>query len=302
MGSSISVSSSPITNIRAWSIPKWQGQGDAQQGYFAFVSVGHDYTQTLGAEVLQGRDFDQSFNDSSSMLLNQAAVDYMELDDPIGENIWWGGREYTVVGVLDDVVMTSPYQPAQRTFFVFNPEWTSDVLIRLPKGANISLMMKGIQEVFKKHNPAFPFSYSFVDEEFNRKFATEELIGKLARVFAILAVVISCLGLLGLSAFAAERRTKEIGIRKVLGASVTSIVALLSREFIKLVLIAILMVTPLTWYVMDQWLQSFTYRIEIGPGVFLWAGLAAILIAQLTVSWQSIKAAFTNPVDSLRNE
>ncbi len=302
LASMVSVSSSPVTSIQSWTSIEWQGQREDQQGYFAIISAGYDYTQTLGAAVLQGRDFNPNFSDSSSMLLNQAAVDYMELADPIGTTIRMGEQEFTVVGILDDVVMTSPYHPAQRTIFVFVPAWTSDVLIRLPKGANVSMMLKGIEEVFKQFNPAFPFSYSFVDEEFNQKFANEELIGKLARLFAILAVAISCLGLFGLSAFAAERRTKEIGIRKVLGASVKNIVGLLSIDFIKLVLIAFLLACPLAWYLMRQWLQSFTYQVEINLDVFLITGLVAILIAQLTVSWQSLKAAFTNPVDSLRNE
>lgn len=302
LSSAVTVSSSPITTLSAWSKPHWQGQDENQQGYFAILSVGHDYSKTLGADVLQGRDFNQDFVDSSSMLLNQAAVEYMGLDDPVGQSVQLSGNEYTVVGVLDDITMGSPYSPSSRTAFVFDPNWTSEMLIRLPQGADISQTMKGMEKIFLHYNPSFPFSYSFVDEEFDRKFANEELIGNLANTFALLAIIISCLGLFGLSAFAAERRTKEIGIRKVLGASVGHLVALLSQEFIKLVLIAMVFAAPLAWYVMKQWLQNFTYQVEIYWWMFALAGLLAILVAQLTVSWQSTKAALANPVDSLRNE
>ncbi len=302
LASSVTVSSSPITGLHAWSKPDWQGKDDNRDGYFAILSVGYDYTQTLDAEVLLGREFDQTFSDSSSMLLNQAAADYMGLEDPIGTTVELYGQEHTVVGVLDDITMGSPYEPSFRTAFLFRPNWTSDMLIRLPEGTNISQTMKGVEEVFQNYNPAFPFSYSFVDDEFDRKFANEELIGKLANTFALLAIVISCLGLFGLSAFAAERRTKEIGIRKVLGASVTHIVSLLSREFVKLVLIAIVFSAPLAWYLMRQWLQNFTYRVEVAWWMYALVGLLAIFVAQLTVSFQSIRAALANPVDSLRNE
>jgi hypothetical protein len=302
LASSVTVSSSPITNLNSWSKPDWPGKSDSQDGYFATLSVGYDYTQTLGAEALLGRDFDRNFSDSSSILLNQAAVDYMGLEDPVGTSVDLYGREHTVVGVLDDITMGSPYEPSFRTAFVFRPDWTSDMLIRLPEGINVSQTMAGIEKVFQNHNPAFPFSYSFVDDEFDRKFANEELIGKLANTFALLAIIISCLGLFGLSAFAAERRTKEIGIRKVLGASVTHIVSLLSREFLKLVLIALTFSTPLAWYVMKQWLQNFTYRVEVAWWMYVLVGLLALLVAQLTVSFQSIRAALANPVDALRSE
>ena len=302
LASSVTISSSPITGLRAWSRPDWQGKDDSRDGYFAILSVGYDYTQTLDARILLGREFNPNFSDSSSMLLNQAAADYMGLEDPVGMTVELYGQEHTVVGLLDDITMGSPYRPSQRTAFIFRPDWTSDMLIRLPEGTNVSQTMHGIEEVFQGYNPAFPFSYSFVDDEFDRKFANEELIGTLANIFAILAIIISCLGLFGLSAFAAERRTKEVGIRKALGASVTHIVSLLSREFIKLVLIAIVFAAPLAWYVMKQWLQNFTYRVEIAWWMYVLVGLLAILVAQLTVSFQSIRAALANPVDSLRNE
>jgi len=302
LASSVSVSSSPVTSINSWTKFDWPGKREDQDGYFAIISIGFDYAKTLGPGILQGRDFSQNFTDSTSALLNQAAVDYMELEEPIGAGIRLDNQKLTVVGVLDNMVMTSPYHPAERTLFVLIPNWTSDVLIRLPETANLNQTIKGIEAVFEQYNPAFPFSYTFAGAEFDQKFANEELIGKLARLFASLAVAISCMGLFGLSAFAAERRTKEIGIRKVLGASISNIVGLLSKDFIKLVLIGFLLASPIAWYVMNRWLQSFTYQVEIDLDVFLVTGLLAMVIAQVTVGWQSIKAAITNPVNSLKNE
>jgi putative ABC transport system permease protein len=196
------------------------------------------------------------------MILNQA-VNHMELKDPIGAIVRLYDRDYTVIGVMDDILMGSPYHPATPTVFLFIPDWTDNVLIRLPQEASLNEVVKGIEKVFKEHNPAFPFSFEFVDESFAGKFAVEELTGKLANLFAILAIVISCLGLFGLSAFAAEQRTKEIGIRKVLGATLTGIVSLFSKDFSKLVVIAFLLAAPLTWWIVNQWLQQYTYRVEV---------------------------------------
>ena len=261
LATSVSAASSPITALQAWSMPRWQGQREDQKDFYAIISIGHDYTETIDVEVLRGRTFNEAFNDSTSMILNQAAVNHMELKDPIGAIVHLNGRDYTVVGVMDDIIMGSPYHPAAPTIFLFIPEWADNVLIRLPQEASLSQVMKGIEGVFKDHNPAFPFSFDFVDESFSDKLAVEELTGKLANLFAILAIVISCLGLFGLSAFAAEQRTKEVGIRKVLGASLTGIVSLFSKDFSKLVVIAFLLAAPLTWWIMNQWLQQYTYRV-----------------------------------------
>jgi ABC-type antimicrobial peptide transport system permease subunit len=302
LATSVSAASSPITALQAWSMPRWQGQREDQQDYYAIISIDHDYTETIDVEVLRGRTFNEAFTDSTSMILNQAAVNHMELKDPIGATIHLNGRDYTVVGVMDDIIMGSPYHPAAPTIFLFIPEWTDNVLIRLPQEASLSQVMKGIEGVFKEHNPAFPFSFDFVDESFNDKLAVEELTGKLANLFAILAIVISCLGLFGLSAFAAEQRTKEVGIRKVLGATLTGIVSLFSKDFSKLVVIAFLLAAPLTWWIMNQWLQQYTYRVAIEWWMFASTGGLSLLLTWIIVGLQAAKAATVNPARSLRNE
>ncbi len=302
LATTVSAASSPTTALQAWSMPQWQGQREDQKDFYAIISIGHDYTETIGVELLRGRTFNEAFNDSTSMILNQAAVNHMELKDPIGATIHLNGRDYTVVGVMDDIIMGSPYHPAAPTIFLFIPEWTDNVLIRLPQEASLSQVMKGIEGVFKDHNPAFPFSFDFVDESFSDKLAVEELTGKLANLFAILAIVISCLGLFGLSAFAAEQRTKEVGIRKVLGASLTGIVSLFSKDFSKLVVIAFLLAAPLTWWIMNQWLQQYTYRVAVEWWMLASTGGLALLLTWVIVGLQAAKAAAVNPARSLRNE
>jgi putative ABC transport system permease protein len=301
LATSVSASSSPTTALQSWSMPEWQGQREDQEDYYPIISIGHDYTETLDVELLRGRTFDEAFNDSTSMILNQAAVNHMELKDPIGAIVRLG-RDYTVVGVMDDILMGSPYHPAAPTVFLFEPDWLDNILIRLPQEAPLNQVMKGIEGVFKEHNPAFPFSFEFVDESFAGKLAVEELTGKLANLFAILAIVISCLGLFGLSAFAAEQRTKEVGIRKVMGATLTGIVSLFSKDFSKLVVIAFLLAAPLTWWIMNQWLQQYTYRVEVEWWMLASTGALALLLTWVIVGLQAAKAATVNPARSLRNE
>ena len=302
LATSVSIASSPVTAMHAWSMPRWQGQREDQQDYYAIVSIGHDFNETIDVDVLRGRAFDEAFNDSTSMILNQAAVNHMELEDPIGAIVHLNGREYTVVGVMDDILMGSPYHPAAPTLFLFIPDWLDNVLIRLPQEASLSQVMKDIGEVFREYNPAFPFSFEFADESFRDKLAVEELTGKLANLFAILAIVISCLGLFGLSAFAAEQRTKEVGIRKVLGATLTGIVSLFSKDFSKLVVIAFLLAAPLTWWIMDQWLQQYTYRVQIEWWMLASTGALTLLLTWSIVGLQAAKTAMLNPASSLRNE
>jgi putative ABC transport system permease protein len=302
LAASVSIASSPVTAIHAWSMPEWQGQREDQQDFYAIVSIGHDYIKTVDVELLKGRTFDPAFNDSTSMILNQAAVNHMELEDPIGAIVNLHERQYTVVGVMDDILMESPFHPAAGTIFLFNSYRHDNVVIRLPGEVSVSQAMSGIEEVFKEHNPAFPFSFEFADERFHAKLANEELTGKLSNLFAILAIVISCLGLFGLSAFAAEQRTKEVGIRKVLGATLTGIVSLFSKDFSKLVVIAFLLAAPLTWWIMDQWLQQYTYRVDVEWWMLAATGALALLLTWAIVGLQAAKAAGVNPARSLRNE
>ena len=302
LASSVTVSSSPITDIHAWSQPEWEGQREDQKGYFGIVSIGYDYASTLGTEMLQGREFSQDFNDSATVLLNEAAVDFMELKDPVGSTVRLDKTNYTIIGVIKDVLMRSPYQPANRTMFFFIPDWSSDILIRLPKNANIHGVVESIGKVFKAHNPAFPFSYTFADQEFNKKFTSEELIGNLARIFAGLAIFISGLGLFGLSAFAAEQRIKEVGIRKVMGASIANILVLFSKDFSKLLLIAFLLAVPVSWWLMHQWLLGYTYRISIEWWMIAGGGLIPLVLTWIIVGVQAMRAANMNPTESLRAE
>jgi ABC-type antimicrobial peptide transport system permease subunit len=302
LATSVSASSSPTTAIQAWSLPRWQGQREDQNDFYAIISLAYDYTETIDVEVLRGRTFNEAFNDSVSMILNQAAVNHMELKDPIGASVHLNGHDYTVVGVMDDIIMGSPYHPAAPTIFLYKPERADNILVRPRQDASLSQTMKGIEDVFKYHNPAFPFSFDFVDESFRDKFAVEELTGKLAKLFAILAIVISCLGLFGLSAFAAEQRTKEVGIRKVLGATLTGIVSLFSKDFSRLVVIAFLLAAPLTWWIMNQWLEQYTYKVAIEWWMFVTTGGLALLLTWVIVGLQAAKAATVNPTKSLRNE
>jgi len=213
------------------------------------------------------------------------------------------GAVARVVGVINDYVYGDMYgKPDPVMFFCSKPENTTEMYVRLKQRANTEASLTAIQNVMKKNNPAYPFTYQFVDDQFNQMFTNEMLMGKLSRVFAALAIIISCLGLFGLAAYTAERRTKEIGIRKVLGASVSGITGLLSKDFLRLVFISCIIAFPFAWWMMNNWLQDYQYRIEISWWIFLIAGVAAILIALLTVSFQAIKAAIANPVKSLRTE
>ena len=302
LSTAVSASSSPLTAIRSWSKPEWRGQTEDQEGFFGIISMNPDYVKTIGAEIIQGRNFNTSFNDSASVILNKAALRFIGFEDPIGEQIKLGGRDYTVVGVLDDVIMGSPHQPAYRTLFFFKTDWMHHMLIRIPDNTGISPVMEGIEAVFKKYNPKFPFSYSFVDQEFARKYATQELIGKLANLFAMLAIAISCLGLFGLTSFTAERRTKEVGIRRVFGASVINILSLFSSDFTRLILIAFLLSAPVTWWLLHQWLLDYSYRVTIELWMVLSGGIVALLLTWIIVGIQVFRVAALNPSISLKNE
>lgn len=303
LAQSVTTSSSPITSIYSFmGGVTWQGKREDQRAAIATVATGYDYAKTMGIEILQGRDFSESFNDSASVILNEAFVAYAGMKDPLHETLRWDDRDMKVIGVFRDVVMSTPNAPTPPTMFIFDPSWMSEVSLRLPqeKGAHESIA--GIEKVFTKHNPAYPFVYRFADEEFSRKFTDIQRIGSLSNLFASLAIVISCLGLFGLSAFTAEQRTKEFGIRKVLGASASHVVALISKDFSILVLIAFAIAAPLGWWAMSEWLQKYQYRISLEWWMVGVAGLISLALALLTVSFQAVKAALGNPAKALRNE
>jgi ABC-type antimicrobial peptide transport system permease subunit len=259
----------------------------------------------VGWRVKEGRDFSRKFStDSSAILINEAAVTFMGLKNPVGTLVHWGlkHKQYRIVGVVRNVLADSPYDPVTPVFYFMDYSNVNWMTLKLNPERNASQTIAGIEATFKKHIPSAPFDYRFIDQEFGKKFASEERIGTLAGVFSILAILISCLGLFGLASFTAEQRTKEIGVRKVLGASVLNLWGLLSKDFVTLVLIACFIASPIAWYYLNEWLSDYTYRTELSWWVFVVAGLGALLITLLTVSFQSIRAALMNPVKSLRSE
>ncbi|MEM6843052.1 MAG: ABC transporter permease [Bacteroidota bacterium] len=296
--------SSPMTEVyNKWSDFSWEGKDPESRIALEALMTGWDYEQAAGLTFTQGRPFSPEFStDSNAVILNETALDVIGYDDPIGRTMTSGGREMTIVGVVEDVLMLNPFETVAPGVIMFTPDIASNILIRIKSGVSIQEALTSIQPIFETHNPAFPFEYSFVDEEFNEKFAMENQVGKLAGIFAALAIFISALGLFGLASYLAERRTKEIGIRKVLGASVVSLWGMLSKDFVRLVLISCFIAIPLAYYAMQRWLQQYDYRIELSWWVFTAAGLGALLITLAIVSYQTVKAALMNPVKSLRSE
>jgi putative ABC transport system permease protein len=277
--------------------------------------VDSDYVKTLGMKIKMGRSFSTEFpSDSSAVVLNESAVLQFDLgSDPIGKKINTfddrGGVEsldpnltksWTVIGVIEDFHFSSMQKSISSLGLFLHP---NDGFLSFRISAkNSQETIQSLEKLWKRWAPGQPFQYSFLDEEFNKMYASEERLGRIFTVFAGLAIIIACLGLFALTAFTAEQRTKEIGIRKVLGASVSSIVVLLSKEFGKLILIAFVIATPIAWFGVDWWLESYTYKTEIGLMVYVLAGAFAFVIAWLTMSYQSIRAASLDPVKSLRSE
>jgi putative ABC transport system permease protein len=283
----------------------WNGKDPAMTVRFATVGVTGGYGKTVGWQFIDGRDFSPSFpTDSSGVVLNEASVQYMGLKDPVGQLIKWGDEPLHVIGVIRNMIMESPYDPVTPTIFNLRGKYFDGdyINIRINPDVNATSALETIASVSKTYAPSMPFEYKFADEEYARKFRDEERTGKLASFFAILAIFISCLGLFGMSAFIAEQRIREIGIRKVLGASVLNLWSLLSKEFLVLVTISLLIAVPLSYYFMHNWLQNYQYRSGLPWWIFVTTAAASLLITLLTVSFQSIKAAITNPVKSLRAE
>jgi len=288
------------SNNNGW---EWKGSQPVEKSViFSTITTTYDYTKTLGIKLLEGRDFSRDFTDSNSVILNEAAVKRMRLKNPVGEQLKWNDRPMTVVGVIPDIQMESPYRPISPLTIIFNKDWVGSVDVRLNPGMSASKAIALMKPVFDKYNPAFPFEYRFADEEYAKKFNYEELVGNLAAIIAVLAIFISCLGLFGLASFTAEQRIKEIGVRKVLGASVFNLWQLLSKDFLVLVLLSCAIAIPVGWYFMNDWLKNYQYKASINIGVFVVVVLAAIVITLITVSFQAIRAAMANPVQSLRTE
>jgi putative ABC transport system permease protein len=299
---SVCKSNSPITSIFSNNEVFWEGMPPDQRVSFATIATEYDYTETMGIKLLEGRDFLREFNDTLSVVINQAAVDFMGMEDPIGKKIKYNSRDHSIIGVMSDVVMASPYQPVEPMTLIFDPDWSSTITVRLNKTNDLGASIDQVEAVFKKLNPNYPFEYRFADTDFEKKFATINLISKLATIFATLAIIITCLGLFGLAAFTAEQRTKEIGIRKVMGATVSSLVLLISRDFSRLVIFSFAFSAPIAWWFLNNFLERYPYRVSIAWWMLPMVGLFALTLAVLIVSTQAIKAAVSNPVKSLRNE
>ncbi|HVY75067.1 MAG TPA: ABC transporter permease [Puia sp.] len=285
---------------------EWPGSTEADKKIdFTLLSTDAAFVKNMGLHLVQGRDIDilNYPTDSSGLLLNETAVKLMRLKNPVGQTVTFNERKWHIIGVTKDFILESPYQPVNPMIISGPAGFDMYVLnVRLNPNHSTADNLSRMERIFKQYNPSYPFEYRFVDEDYEQKFVNEKRTGSLAALFAGLTIFISCLGLFGLATYTAENRIKEIGVRKVLGASVAGITTLLSKDFLKLVLLAILIASPIAWFTMHRWLQSYPYRVQIEWWVFGLASLLSIAIALFTISFQAIKAALANPVNSLRSE
>jgi putative ABC transport system permease protein len=283
----------------------WDGNVAADQAiYFEGFYGGFNFIETLGMHMTTGRSFSKNFGaEGNKVIVNETAVKIMHLKDPVGRNIREGTTNFQIIGIVKDFHFESLHETVKPAFIMLaggtSPYYK--MMVRI-KGDHQRETIAKIRELYESFNPGFPFAYNFLDEAYQKQYETEVLVSLLSEYFSGLAILISCLGLFGLVAFTALKRQKEIGIRKVVGASVNGITIMLTKDFLKLVFVAVLIAFPLSWYMMQRWLQSFAYRITIGPGIFIIASVVVILITVFTVSFQAIKAALVNPVKSLRSE
>ena len=300
----VTQSNSRITTINSNNFVGWPGKPESLKVIFTTIATEYDYTRTMGIDMLMGRDFSKEFpSDSDAIIINRAALDVMNLEEPIiGTKLDLWGEKRNLIGVVDNALMGSPYEEIRPMFMIMDPEWVGSITLRLKETNDLQGTLATVENIFQKHNPAYPFEYQFADVEFQRKFTTIALTRKLATIFASLALIITGLGLFGLAAFTAQQRIKEIGIRKVLGASIANLVGLLSKDFSRLVIISFIIAGPVAWILMDNYLNRYAIRIEINWWIFPLVGVIALLFALLVVSNQALRAASSNPVDSLRNE
>jgi hypothetical protein len=299
----VTKSNSQITDINSNNFLGWPGKPDDLRVIFTTIATEYDYCKTMGVTILEGRDFSEDFkSDTSAIIVNQAGIDLMNLKDPIGTELpLWGGTR-KLIGIVDNVLMGSPYEPVKPLFMILDPDWIDAVSIRLKKTKDLQASVNTVQKIFEKYAPAYPFEYRFADVQFQKKFTTINLTSKLASLFAFLTIVITGLGLFGLASFTAEQRTKEIGIRKVLGASVSNLVGLMSKDFSLLVIISFILSSPLAWWLLNWYLERYTIRTQIVWWIFPLTGAIALIFALTIVSTQAFRAARANPAVSLRNE
>jgi putative ABC transport system permease protein len=306
VATSVTKTSSPMT--QGWSDSwgfQWEGKHPDDKTDFDRFSVDQDITKTAGLTLVKGRDFDlERFpTDSSGMIINESAAKVMNFKDPIGQIVKDGETPYHIIGVIKDFILQSPYYPTKPMVIEgAGSGWFNVIHFKLNANNSTANNIKKAEAIFKKYNPEYPFEYKFVDEEYAAKFKSEQRTGTLAALFAGLTIFISCLGLFGLATYMAENRVKEIGVRKVLGASVPGIVTLLSKDFLTLVMVSFVIASPVAWWLMDNWLKDYPYRVGIQWQVFVFAAFLSMIISVLTVGYQSVKAAISNPVKSLRTE
>lgn len=300
---SVTRANSAITDINSNNFLGWPGKPEDLRVIFTTIVSEYDYTKTMGIKLLEGRDFSEDFkSDSSAIIVNKAAIEIMGLKDPIGTELDLWGEKRKLIGITEDVLMGSPYEPVKPMFIVLD-DWGGNVSLRLSKTKDLQASIAKVKSIFEKYASAYPFEYRFADVEFQKKFTTINLTSKLASSFATLTIIITGLGLFGLAAFTAEQRTKELGIRKVLGASVFSLVRMISQDFSVLVIISFVIASPLAWWLLTEYLEKqYTIRTPIEWWVFLVTGIIALVFAVLIVSTQALRAAMANPATSLRNE
>jgi hypothetical protein len=279
---------------------EWPGSDPDNDVGFEVFEVDYDFIETMGMKMKEGRSFSRNFGgDSTKIVLNETAVKAMGLKDPVGKTMRRFGRPVQIIGVVKDFHFESLHEPVRPAYLFF---WGGNTIVSRVQANNQRQTIAAIERLYAKYNPGFPFTFNFLDEAYQRQYDSETRVSALSKYFAGLAIVISCLGLFGLAAFTAQKRRKEIGVRKVVGASVGNITTMLSKDFLQLTFISLAIALPVSWWLMSNWLQSFAYRISITPYIFVIAGISVILITLFTISFQSIKAAMANPVKSLRAE
>jgi putative ABC transport system permease protein len=283
----------------------WDGKDPDNSQLFFIINSYYDFTKTMQMELVTGRDFSRTFSDSMAYIVNEETAKMIggpnSYLDVVGKVLNVYGDKGPIVGVVKNFSMNSLYSPIEPVVIRFHLKSAGQLYMRTKPGET-QQALESLRTVYQNFNAGYPLNYTFLDQQFDQRYRSEQVTGKLVNIFAVIALFICCLGLFGLTSFTVDQRTKELGVRRVLGASVSGIVVMLSKDFLKLVFIGFVIATPITWYMTNQWLKNFADRIEIGTGVFLLAGLSVILMALVTVSWQAIKAAMEDPVKSLRRE
>jgi ABC-type antimicrobial peptide transport system permease subunit len=297
-------SNNPATST--WSTTSgivWKDKDPSLSSDFSYSNVSHEYGQTIGWKFLDGRNFSREFaSDSSGLVVNETAVKFMGLKNPIGEYLTWFGTPVKIIGVVKDMIIDSPYEPVRPLVYSLANDMGGVINLRINLKLSASAALQKVESVFKKYDPGIPFEAHFVDQDYDKKFYDEVRIAKLTSFFSVLAIMISCLGLFGVASFVAEQRTKEIGVRKVLGATIANVWGMLSKDFVILICISFVIAMPFSYYFLNSWLEKFQYRTNISWWIFASTGLGTLLITLATVSFQAIKAAMMNPIKSLKSE